>query len=83
MRANGFDGWDPQGLFDPTVEELQAQLRSAMMIVGILVQKLGGKTEISFGELQAIYHYTLVRTDAPDDPVMGFAVQLTPPKGEA
>jgi len=80
MKGNGFDGWMPCDEHEATVEELQAQLRSAMMIVGILVQKLGGTTEISFGELQAIYHYTLIRTDAPDDPVMGFAVRLTNPE---
>jgi hypothetical protein len=75
-----FNGWDVEQPYN--IDELQAQLRSAMMIVGILVQKLGGKVEITFQELQAIYDYTLIRTDMPDEPVMGFAVRLTPGKGE-
>jgi hypothetical protein len=53
------NGYDPEG----EVHALQLQLKSTMMIVGILVLRLGGTVSITPQELIDIYDYRLTRED--------------------
>lgn len=56
---------DVEAQLEAAVEDLEAQARSAVWMVGILVQRLGGEVRITQQDMQQVLGYRLVRTDDP------------------
>jgi len=59
--------------------DLEEQARSAVWMVGLLVQRLGGEVTITDADMQTVAGYRLVRIEDPEGRTLTLRMELAHP----